>query len=103
VLLDALLRPFMFTMRALVIIQKFFNVDNYWTSSTHIYYTVAAPRLDTRWFSAFLSFQMYRFLAFKFDMKSVPTTWTESEELHFRSIFDRRTITNLVFEADRRR
>ena len=95
VFFDALLRPFMSAVLALVIVLKFLNVDNcgrafvnggHWAESFNATSSDSMRRTspsDKLWTSAFLPFHANKSLVLKLDMKSASTLQAAPEELHF--------------------
>ena len=87
VLFDALIRPFMSAMGAIVVVLKFLHVDDHWNSRA-TYITTPTTNRTTRpaqLSSAFLSFHMNKLLALNLYMKSASTSRAESEKLRFKS------------------
>ncbi len=95
VFFDALLRPFMSAVLALVIVLKFLNVDNcgrafvnggHWAESFNATSSDSMRRTsppDKLWTSALLPFHANKSLVLKLDMKSASTLQAAPEELHF--------------------
>lgn len=88
VFFDMFLGPFVSAIRALVVVEKFFNIDNYWASLTNVGYAVATFRLEARTFPAFLSFNVKKFLVLEFHVESSSASRAESEEFQFRSLIE---------------
>ncbi len=114
VLFNAILRPFVAAVLALVSVLKFFNVNDDWFpffDNGGVQDAVWIPilKLGLYWSISFCSYQflvqMGKFLAHKFDVESSPTLWTVSKKLHFRRrlVMPVNLVSVVTFEKGRAR